>query len=105
MIESPIGLDVWVYGKFISETGNTAQINNNRVRIRSLPSTGSESDVLGLLDKGTPVEIKSRKGDWIRLRVTRSVAGWVNSERLTTPGSVSADWQKRWDDIRSQNKL
>jgi len=105
MIESPIGLDVWVYGKFVSETGNAGQINNNRVRIRSLPSTGTESDVLGLLDKGTPVEIKSRKGDWIRLRVTRSVAGWVNSERLTTPGSVSADWQKRWDDIRSQNKL
>ena len=105
MIESPIGLDVWVYGKFVSETGNARQINNNRVRIRSLPSTGTESDVLGLLDKGTPVEIKSRKGDWIRLRVTRSVAGWVNSESLTTPGSVSADWQKRWDDIRSQNKL
>ena len=105
MIESPIGLDVWVYGKFISETGNTAQINNNRVRIRSLPSTGPESDVLGLLDKGTPVEIKSRQGDWIRLRVTRSIAGWVASERLTTPGSVSADWQKRWDDIRSQNQL
>ena len=105
MIESPIGLDVWVYGKFISETGNTTQINNNRVRIRSLPSTGPESDVLGLLDKGTPVEIKSRKGDWIRLRVTRSIAGWVASERLTTPGSVSADWQKRWDDIRSQNRL
>lgn len=105
MIESPIGLDVWVYGKFISETGNNAQINNNRVRIRSLPSTGPESDVLGLLDKGTPVEIKSRQGDWIRLRVTRSIAGWVASERLTTPGSVSADWQKRWDDIRSQNRL
>jgi uncharacterized protein YgiM (DUF1202 family) len=105
MIESPIGLDVWVYGKFISETGNTAQINNNRVRIRSLPSTGPESDVLGLLDKGTPVEIKSRQGDWIRLRVTRSIAGWVASDRLTTPGSVSADWQKRWDDIRSQNQL
>ena len=105
MIESPIGLDVWVYGKFISETENTAQINNNRVRIRSLPSTDPESDVLGLLDKGTPVEIKSRKGDWIRLRVTRSIAGWVASERLTTPGSISADWQKRWDDIRSQNRL
>jgi len=105
MIESPIGLDVWVYGKFISETENTAQINNNRVRIRSLPSTDPESDVLGLLDKGTAVEIKSRKGDWIRLRVTRSIAGWVASERLTIPGSISADWQKRWDDIRSQNRL
>ena len=105
MIESPIGLDVWVYGKFISETENTAQINNNRVRIRSLPSTGSESDVLGLLDKGTPVEIQSRKGDWIRLRVTRSIAGWVTSEGLTTPGSVSPDWQKRWDDIRAQHQL
>ncbi len=102
MIQSPMGLDVWVYGKFISETGARAQINDNRVRIRSLPSTGADSDVLGLLDKGTPVEVKSRKGDWIRLRVTRSVAGWVDSADLTPPGAVSADWQERWDAIRSE---
>ena len=102
MIQSPMGLDVWVYGKFISETGARAQINNNRVRIRSLPSTGAESDVLGLLDKGTPVEVKSRKGDWIRLRVTRSVMGWVDSAGLTSPGPVSTDWQERWDAIRSE---
>ncbi len=102
MIQSPMGLDVWVYGKFISETGGGAQINDNRVRIRSLPSTGADSDVLGLLDKGAPVEVKSRKGDWIRLRVISSVAGWVDSAELTPPGAVSADWQERWDAIRSE---
>ena len=102
MIQSPMGLDVWVYGKFISETGGGAQINDNRVRIRSLPSTGADSDVLGLLDKGAPVEVKSRKGDWIRLRVINSVAGWVDSAELTPPGAVSADWQERWDEIRSE---
>ena len=102
MIQSPMGLDVWVYGKFISETGGGAQINDNRVRIRSLPSTGADSDVLGLLDKGAPVEVKSRKGDWIRLRVISSVAGWVDSAELTPPAAVSADWQERWDAIRSE---
>jgi SH3-like domain-containing protein len=102
MIQSPMGLDVWVYGKFISETGGSAKINDNRVRIRSLPSTGADSDVLGLLDKGASVEVKSRKGDWIRLRVTSSVAGWVDSGVLTSPGAVSADWQERWDAIRSE---
>ena len=102
MIQSPMGLDVWVYGKFISETGGGAQINDNRVRIRSLPSTGADSDVLGLLDKGAPVEVKSRKGDWIRLRVISAVAGWVDSAGLTPPGAVSADWQERWDAIRSE---
>ena len=102
MIQSPMGLDVWVYGKFISETGGSAKINDNRVRIRSLPSTGADSDVLGLLDKGASVEVKSRKGDWIRLRVTSSVAGWVDSGGLTPPGAVSADWQERWDAIRSE---
>ena len=102
MIQSPMGLDVWVYGKFISETGGSAKINDNRVRIRSLPSTGADSDVLGLLDKGASVEVKSRKGDWIRLRVTSLVAGWVDSGGLTPPGVVSADWQERWDSIRSE---
>ncbi|MDP6399316.1 MAG: SH3 domain-containing protein [Arenicellales bacterium] len=102
MIQSPMGLDVWVFGKFISETGARAQINDDRVRIRSLPSTGADSDVLGLLDKGTAVDVKSRKGDWIRLRVTSAVAGWVDGTRLTTPGAVSADWQERWDAIRSE---
>ena len=102
MIQSPMGLDVWVFGKFISETGARAQINDNRVRIRSLPSTGADSDVLGLLDKGTAVDVKSRKGDWIRLRVTSAVAGWVDSTRITTPGEVSTDWQEQWDAIRSE---
>ena len=102
MIKSPRGLDVWVYGKFVKESGGRAHINDNRVRIRSLPSTGPDSDVLGLLDKGTEVEVISRKGDWSRLRVLNSVAGWIKQDQLTTPGAITPDWQKRWDAIRSE---
>ena len=102
MIKSPMGLDVWVYGKFVKESGGRAHINDNRVRIRSLPSTGPDSDVLGLLDKGTEVEVISRKGDWSRLRVLNSVAGWIKQDQLTTPGAITPDWQKRWDVIRSE---
>jgi hypothetical protein len=102
MIKSPMGLDVWVYGKFVKESGGRAHINDNRVRIRSLPSTGPDSDVLGLLDKGTEVEVISRKGDWSRLRVLNSVAGWIKQDQLTTPGAITPDWQKRWDAIRSE---
>jgi hypothetical protein len=102
MIKSPLGLDVWVYGKFVKESGGQAHINDSRVRIRSLPSTGPDSDVLGLLDKGTEVEVISRKGDWSRLRVLNSVAGWIKQDQLTTPGAITPDWQKRWDAIRSE---
>ncbi|MDG2238118.1 MAG: SH3 domain-containing protein [Arenicellales bacterium] len=100
MIKSPMGLDVWVYGKFVKESGGQAHINDDRVRIRSLPSTGPDSDVLGLLDKGTAVEVISRKGDWSRLRVLNSVAGWIKQDQLTTPGAITPDWQARWDAIR-----
>jgi SH3-like domain-containing protein len=58
--------------------------------------------VLGLLDKGTEVEVISRKGDWSRLRVLNSVAGWIKQDQLTTPGTITPDWQKRWDAIRSE---
>ena len=87
MIKSPMGLDVWVYGKFVKESGGRAHINDNRVRIRSLPSTGPDSDVLGLLDKGTEVEVISRKGDWSRLRVLNSVAGMDQTRSTDDPGS------------------
>ena len=102
MIKSPMGLDVWVYGKFVTESVGRAHINDNRVRIRSLPSAAADSDVLGLLDKGVEVEIISRKGDWSRLRVLNSVAGWIKQDQLTTPGAITPDWQKRWDAIRSE---
>ena len=102
MIQAPGGLDVWVYGKFVSESGSLAEINENRVRIRSLPSSAAESDILGLLDQGTRVEVISRKGDWIRVRVHQSVAGWIRKDAATAPGDLSAGWQERWDAIRSE---
>ncbi len=102
MIKSPTGLDVWVYGKFVKESGDRAEINEDRVRIRSLPSTGTDSDVLGLLDKGAQVQVISRKGDWTRLHVLHSVAGWVESGRATDPGATTPAWQERWDAIRSE---
>ena len=96
MVQVPAGLNVWVWGTFVDETGNEASINRDRVRIRSLPSTTKESDVLGILDSGTVVSVVSRKGDWIRLRVMNSVSGWMRSDHLRTLSSVTADWQARW---------
>jgi SH3-like domain-containing protein len=101
MVQVPGGLDVWIYGKFVSEDGAVAKINNNRVRIRSLPSSAPESDILGLLDKGATIKVISRKGDWIRARVLYSVAGWIRKGDTTTPGNISAGWQSSWDAIRS----
>ena len=101
MVQVPGGLDVWIYGEFVSEDGADAQINNNRVRIRSLPSSAPESDILGLLDKGASIKVISRKGDWIRARVLYSVAGWIRKGDTTTPGNVSAGWQSSWDAMRS----
>ena len=96
MIQSPDGLDVWVWGKFIDERGAAAIINRNRVRIRSRPSTTGESDVLGVLDSGTKVTVVSRKGDWARLRSFGAVSGWIDSAQVMTLPTVSDDWRARW---------
>ncbi|HIN42798.1 MAG TPA: SH3 domain-containing protein, partial [Gammaproteobacteria bacterium] len=96
MIQSPDGLDVWVWGKFIDERGAAAIINRNRVRIRSRPSTTGESDVLGVLDSGTKVTVVSRKGDWARLRIFGAVSGWIDSAQVMTLPTVSDDWRARW---------
>jgi len=96
MIQSPNGLDVWVWGKFIDERGATATINRNRVRIRSRPSTTETSDVLGALDSGTKVTVIGHKGDWARLRIFGAVSGWIDSAQVMTLPTVSEDWRARW---------
>ena len=103
MVQVPAGLNVWVWGKFVDENGTQASINRDRVRIRSLPSTTKESDILGILDSGTVASVVSRKGDWIRLRVMNSVSGWMRSDHLRTLSSVSDDWQARWSAARTAN--
>jgi SH3-like domain-containing protein len=104
LTKTPGGLDVWVYGKFVTEHYDAATINDDRVHIRSLPSTAKNSDVLGLLDKGAGVQVISRKGDWIRLRVPHSVAGWIELNQLTAPENPNANWQADWDAARAQAK-
>jgi len=101
MVQVPGGLNVWVWGKFIDERGNGVSINRDRVRIRSLPSTTKESDVLGILDSGATVLVVSRKGDWTRLRVMNSVSGWMRSNQLRTLNSVTDKWQARWTAARA----
>ena len=96
MIQSPNGLDVWVWGKFVDERGATATINRNRVRIRSRPSTAETSDVLGALDSGTKVTVVGHKGDWARLRIFGAVSGWIDSSQVMILPTVSDDWRARW---------
>ncbi len=102
MIQPPGGIDVWVYGQFVTENGSRAEINDDRVRIRSLPSSADGSDVLGLLDRGARVEVVSRKDGWVRVRVLHSVAGWILKKNATAPGALSSGWQERWNTLRSE---
>ena len=96
MIQSPNGLDVWVWRKFVDERGAAATINRNRVRIRSRPSTTETSDVLGTLDSGTKVTVVGHKDDWVRVRIFGAVSGWIDSSQLTILTTVSDDWRTRW---------
>ena len=103
MINSPFGLDVWIHSKYVDETANGALVSGDRIRVRSFPSTGPDSDVLGLLDKGARLKILRKKGSWLQVKVSPIIPGWLSSEKVVINEDIPDSWQKRWDMIRSEN--
>lgn len=50
-------------------------INGNVVNMRSGPGTGSQ--ILWELERGYPLEVLERKGDWLQVRDFENDKGWV----------------------------
>jgi SH3-like domain-containing protein len=50
-------------------------IKGNTVNMRSGPSTGSQ--ILWELERGYPLEVLNRKGDWLQVRDFENDKGWV----------------------------
>lgn len=58
-----------------------AEINRDRVNIRSAPSTDSRR--LTIVDRWTKVQVLGRQGDWSRIRLQSGTVGWVLSQYLS----------------------
>ncbi|MGQ9658423.1 MAG: NlpC/P60 family protein [Fimbriimonadales bacterium] len=58
-----------------------AEINKDRINIRSAPSTNSRR--LTIVDRWTKVQVLGRQGDWSRIRLQSGTVGWVLSQYLS----------------------
>ncbi|MGE4660010.1 MAG: lipopolysaccharide transport periplasmic protein LptA [Arenicellales bacterium] len=94
-INAPRGVRVWIYGKFVSANAGPATVTGSGVRLRSIPSTGSGSTVLGEVNKGRRVLVLSVKNDWKEIEAPADVRAWVPSARVQ-PSKDAERWEKDW---------
>ena len=94
-INAPRGVQVWIYGKFVSANTGIATITGSSVRLRSTPSTDSGSIVLGEVNKGQRVRILRVKNDWKQIEAPADLKIWIPSTRLQ-PADDPDRWEKDW---------
>ena len=58
-----------------------AEINKDRINIRTAPSTDARR--ITLVDRWTKVRVLGRQGDWSRIRLQSGAVGWVLSKYLS----------------------
>ena len=101
-IQIPGPVQVWVYGKYVTQNGDKAEISGIDVRARSMPSTTSSSNILGrFLDK-TPVRIISKEGDWVRVSTVNTITTWILLDELEILDTISEEWTNKWNRVRKE---
>ncbi|MCP4952156.1 MAG: SH3 domain-containing protein, partial [Proteobacteria bacterium] len=94
-ISSSRAVQVWVYGKFVSTSSGVGTATGSNVRIRSTPSTGEESVILGELNTGQQVRVLAIKGSWKKIEAPESIKVWTPSSRLELSNDMER-WSKDW---------
>jgi len=92
---------VWVYGKFVSSRSGIGSVTGSAVRIRSTPSTGADSQILGEVNAGDTVEVLETRGDWKRITAPATVRVWIPASRVETTADLNR-WNTEW---REQSKI
>ncbi|MCS6831742.1 MAG: NlpC/P60 family protein [Armatimonadota bacterium] len=65
----------------------TGVINKDRVCIRYAPGRTDRS--ITLLDKGHPVVVTARRGNWLQVKLSTGRTGWVRSDLVTVTGTFA----------------
>ena len=90
------GVKVWIYGRYVSGQGSIGTVTGDNVRLRSAPSTGPDSVVVGKLMNGARVRILGVNGNWKMISPTVGFGVWVPSLRLRLLQSVDHIWSTTW---------
>ncbi|MCX7992138.1 MAG: NlpC/P60 family protein, partial [Fimbriimonadales bacterium] len=71
--------------KSVSQSGSPAsgwaEVNKDRINVRSAPSTGAKR--VTIADRWTKVKVLGRQGDWSRIRLQNGRTGWLLSRYLS----------------------
>ncbi|MCS7300915.1 MAG: NlpC/P60 family protein [Fimbriimonadales bacterium] len=81
-----------------------AEINRDRINIRSAPSTSAKR--VTIVDRWTKAQVLGRQGDWTRVRLQDGRTGWVMSQYLSPtkpprPKQVAKASKRRSEQARS----
>ena len=101
-IQTPGPIQVWVYGQYVIQNGDNAEISGIDVRARSIPSTTRSSNVLGIFLDKTPVRVISKEGDWVRVSVVDIATAWMLLDELEIFDDISEEWIKKWNKVRKE---
>ena len=95
-VNTPLGVAVWIYGQFVTGSSGTGEVSGNNVRLRSVPSTGKDSVVVGSLNRGTAVRVLQVRGDWKQITPPIDFGFWVPASKINPLEHASADWLGDW---------
>jgi len=95
-VNTPLGVAVWIYGQFVTSVSGPGRVSGDNVRLRSVPSTGKDSVVVGTLNRGTAVRVLQVKGDWKKIRPPINLGFWVPASRIDPLVDANPDWLADW---------
>ena len=97
------GVRVWIYGRYVSGQGPTGIVSGDNVRVRSAPSTGPDSVVVGKLMNGARVRILEVSNNWKMISPPVGFGVWVPSLRLRLLQNINDIWATRWQNNLSDD--
>ena len=95
-VNTPLGVAVWIYGQFVTSVSGPGRVSGDNVRLRSVPSTGKDSVVVGTLNRGTAVRVLQVKGDWKKISPPINLGFWVPASRIDPLVDANPDWLADW---------
>jgi len=75
-------LQLWVYGKYLTEMSGPSSVLANGIRIRTKPSTDSTSVVVGFLNQGDQVRIIDQQKRWRAIDLPMKVPAWIQADKI-----------------------
>ncbi len=113
-VEAPGGFEVWVYGKYVSETNvaGILQVSGNNVNMRPKPSSDVDSYPLSKrLFAGDRVAYRGRARksdawdeDWIQIASPPGVRAWVLRDQVEDVAAAAgeAEWRRASESARAK---